>query len=110
MKININDLTIGQLKELSLFNQKGNEHPFEIGKTYFIRTVTMNHIGILKKVYDNELVLSDCSWIADSGRFHDALKSGNLNEIEPFIDDVIIGRNSIIDMTHYRHEVPKCQK
>ena len=112
MKIDINDLTIGQLKELSLFsdNKRSSPNPFKIGKAYFIRTVTMNHIGVLKEIYDNELVLAEVSWIADSGRFHNALKDGDLNDVEPFLDEVIIGRNSIVDMTEWRHEVKQCQK
>ena len=50
------------------------------------------------------------SWVADSGRFHNALKDGTLNEIEPFISDVIINRGGIIDVTEWIHDLPKNQK
>ena len=110
MKIDINDLTLGQIKELTASIQNKKEHPFEIGKSYFIRTVTMSHVGVLVNIYDNEIVLSKCSWIADTGRFHNALKNGNFDEIEPFINEVIIGRHAIIDMTLWDHDLPTDQK
>lgn len=113
----IEDLTIREFRELNnLFSAKTNskEHPFEIGKAYFIRTVTMNLVGKLEKVFESELVLSDASWVADSGRFHDALSKGlekqSNAEIEPFPNDVIIGRGSIIDATEFSHKLPKEQK
>jgi len=82
-------------------------HPFKIGKNYFIRTVTMILIGKLEEVYDNELVLSTPAWIPDTGRFSKCLKDGEnaINEIEPFQDDIIIGRNSIIDATLWNHNL-----
>lgn len=75
-------------------------HPWVVGKKYFIRTVTMHLTGELISVYQQELVLKDAAWIADSGRFNEALKDINkCNEVEPFNDIVIIGRGSIIDAT-----------
>lgn len=109
MKIDINDLTLGQIKELTS-NINKSEHPYEIGKAYFIRTVTMNHIGVIEKVFDNEIVLSSASWIADSGRFHNALRDGTLSEVEPFIGNVIVGRNAIIDVSCWSHDLPRAQK
>jgi hypothetical protein len=72
----------------------------------------MNLIGVLVNVYDGELELSRASWIADSGRFSDAIKKGTLDEIEPFNFDenVIVGRGSIIDATIWVHDIPTEQK
>ena len=116
--MNINELTIGQAKELaSLFNNKtesNKSYPFEIGKNYFIRTVTMFYVGKLKAVYDDTLVLSEASWVAHSGRLHDALKSGlnsvSESEIEPFINDVLISRGALVDATVYNFPLPTTQK
>lgn len=110
--MNINDLTIGQAKELAAMLGNGSQevqtkHFFQIGKNYFIRTVTMHMIGKLEAVGEKELLLSQASWIADSGRFHVAIKTGNLSEVEPFADDIIVGRGAIIDMTLWTHDVPK---
>lgn len=86
------------------------KHPYVIGIAYFIRTVTMHLIGKLEWVGSQELVLSNASWIADSGRFHDALKTGKLSEVEPFVDNIIVGRGSIVDATEWLHDMPKEQK
>ncbi len=98
--MDINSLTIGQAKELAaLFQSKtSQDHPWEIGKIYLIRTVTMIDTGRLVAVTDQELVLEDAAWIADTGRFSDSLKKCEFNEVEPFPDGrVIIGRGSVID-------------
>lgn len=99
--INLNELTIGQAKELSaLFTGNDTNGPWEIGKKYFIRTVTMHLTGELVSVSKQELVLKDAAWIADSGRFNEALKDiSKCKEVEPFVNQVIVGRASIIDAT-----------
>jgi hypothetical protein len=99
--MNINELTLGQVKELqSLFNQKVlcNDSAWEIGKIYLIRTVTMIDTGRLVGVTEHELILEEAAWIADTGRFSDAVKKAQFNEVEPFPDGrVIVGRGAIID-------------
>lgn len=112
--MNINDLTIKEAKELvNLFGGIGcveSTKPYTIGENYIIRTVTMIQLGRLEWVGDKELVLSSASWVADTGRFHDALKTGKLNEVEPFTNDVIVGRGSIIDASIWTHKLPKEQQ
>ena len=73
--------------------------PWKCGKKYLIRTVTMTVTGKLVRVYPHELVLETAAWIADTGRFSDAVRTGTFDEIEPFPlkEVVIIGRGSIID-------------
>lgn len=110
----IDNMTIGEAKELAalLSGKSSAYNPFEIGEAYLIRTVTHIDIGIVKAVGDKEIVLTNASWIADTGRFHDALKDGvkKLEEVEPYLDDVILGRGAIIDATLWRHSVPSEQK
>lgn len=99
----IDDLTIGQARELAMMfprvtpmNQSG--HAWEIGKIYLIRTVTMIDTGRLVAVTDHELVLEEAAWIADTGRFAQAVANAEFGEVEPFPDGrVIIGRGAIID-------------
>ena len=75
------------------------QHPFEIDKNYFFRTLTHYYTGKLIAVYENELVLANAAWIADTGRFNVAIKTGEFDEVEPFADhEVIIGRGMITDM------------
>ena len=89
---------------------KDKKSPFEVGKKYFIRTVTMYYTGELKKIYDDYLILKDAAWIADTARFHDFLKDGKTNEVEPFIKDVIIQTGTIVDVTEWQHDLPREQK
>ncbi|MBP9706797.1 MAG: hypothetical protein KBD78_04085 [Oligoflexales bacterium] len=112
MSFNIHDLTLGQIKEIqAMFSTEQNsENPYKIGQAYLIRTVTHHYIGIIKWVGEKEFVISSASWIADDGRYHDALKVGSLNEVEPIIGDAIIGRGSIIDAVEWRHACPTEQK
>ena len=85
-------------------------HSFEVGKCYFIRSVTMYYTGRLVRITDTDLVLENAAWIADTGRFHTALKTGTLNEIEPFVNPVILPRGAIVDATIWNHPLPTDQK
>ena len=79
--------------------QTETSHPWEVGKVYFIRTVTYHLTGRIKWVGKTELLVTEAAWIADSGRFADALQKEEFSEVEPFPagSEVIIGRQSIID-------------
>jgi hypothetical protein len=84
---------------------------WKIGSAYLIRTVTMIQTGRLIAVTEHELVLEDAAWIADTGRFADALKGGTFSEVEPFPDgEVIVGRGSIIDACALPFALPRSQK
>lgn len=88
-----------------------NPHPWT-GEKVFIRAVTHHYTGKVTEITPDEIVLSDAAWIADDGRFSDALASGELSEVEPFPDDqpVRIGRGAIVDWTLWRHDLPREQK
>ena len=100
----IDDLTIGEARKLAeLFagsQTKSTPYPgfWEIGKPYLIRTVTMIDTGILVAVTDQEIILRDAAWIADTGRFAAALESCEFREVEPFPSGLIsIGRGAVIE-------------
>ena len=87
--------------------------PFEVGTAYLFRTVTMHLLGRVTEVGDREISVTEAGWLADSGRFHDFLKSGNPNEFEPAelpSDIIFIGRGAIVDVWPWRKELPKTQK
>jgi hypothetical protein len=87
-------------------NEAKSNHSFVIGESYFIRTVTMHFTGRLIAITETDLVLEDAAWIADSGRFSEALSEGRLGEVEPYPHQVIIGRAGIIDASVWRHDLP----
>ena len=77
----------------------GNPY-MEIGKDFFVRTVTHYFTGRLVWVGEKEIVFEDAAWIADTGRFNEFLEGKTVNEVEPFPkgSKVMIGRGAIIDM------------
>jgi hypothetical protein len=117
----IDDLTIREARQLaSMFGTSTSTlaavpaeavvGPWEIGKNYLIRTVTMIDTGKLVAVYPDELVLESAAWIADTGRFAGALTSCSFSEVEPFPEGkLIIGRGSIIDAVQIGN-LPRSQK
>lgn len=110
--MDIDNLTIKEVKHIQSLLKGPSEpsHPYRVGENYFIRTVTHHLTGKLVKVTSKELVLEDAAWIADDGRFHDALKTGVLKEVEPFPDEIIVGRGALIDACVWKHKLPREQK
>jgi len=83
--------------------------PFSVGCKYFFRTVTYHMVGRIHNVVGNFLVLSDASWVADSGRFMSAIKDGILDEVEP-VGDAYINIDSVVDVFPWCHSLPDKQK
>jgi hypothetical protein len=118
MKTKLDDMTLGELREIAaLFNKtvpacQNCDAPWEVGENYFLRTVTHHFTGKLEAVHATELVLSSAAWIADDGRFADAVKEGKFSEVEPFPADalVIVNRASLVDATKITFKLPCLQK
>jgi hypothetical protein len=112
--VDIDSLTIKEIKHIqSLLRGPGDQRSrWILNKNYFIRTVTHHLVGTLIEVTPKELWLKDVSWIADDGRFMQALRGGNLNEVEPFPDgfEVPVGRGALIDACIWIHPLPREQK
>ena len=122
MTIDIDDLTVKQLREIGAVAacvggaapaataSGASAGPWEIGKIYLIRTVTMIDTGLLVAVTEHELVLEDAAWIADTGRFADAVEKAEFGEVEPFpAGRVIVGRGALIDAVKIKKS-PRSQK
>ena len=80
--------------------------PLQVGNLVFIRCVTHYFTGKVEEVTEHEIVLSSAAWVADTGRFSEALRKGTLSEIEPFPDPVSVGRGSVVDVTLWNHKLP----
>lgn len=115
--MSINDLTLGQIKELTaLF--PGNTvsyacpYPNLIGKNVIVRTVTMIYTGKLVAVTPTDLELVNCSWIPETDRFMQFVAEGKVRECEPYPDDlpVYINRGSQLDLCELRAPLPRNQK
>ena len=88
----------------------GKSHSFIVGQAYLIRTVTMHYTGRVVTVTDSDVWLEDAAWIADTGRYSDSLKTGELAEIEPYPQGVAVARGGIIDFAPWIHKLPRVQK
>jgi hypothetical protein len=85
---------------------------FEIGKCYLIRTVTYFQLGRLIGFgnRNQELILENASWIADTGRFTQAMQTGDFLEVEMFHGKVIVNRGAIVDASEWGGRFPLVQK
>lgn len=86
------------------------ETPFQIGSAYFIRTVTYFATGRVKAIVGQFLVLEEAAWIADTGRFSDAMAKGIMSEVEPVNVDMFINISSITDAFPFGFKLPREQK
>jgi len=87
------------------------ESPVKVGEKVLIRCVTHYYTGKVEIVTDEEIILSNAAWIADMGRFSEALKNGTLSEVEPYPDGLIsINRGAVVDVAPWNHELPRVVK
>ena len=124
MSINLDDLTLGQIRELrallaphpgvaGVASITPVEDPYRmfLDQPVFIRSVTHHYTGRLVGVYPDALVIEEAAWIADDGRFHEALATGALAEIEPYPDGPrILGRGALLGVGGWPHPLPRAVK
>ena len=106
--MNLDQLTLGEVKQLQSLLSTGSafEPIVEVGKCYFIRSVTHHYTGRCTKVNSQWMELEDAAWIADDGRFNEFLKTGNADEVEPYVNPVRIPQGCILDVTEWQHALP----
>jgi hypothetical protein len=80
-----------------------------VGQKLFIRTVTYHMTGKVTKRMGAFIQMEDAAWIADSGRFSTALKTGELSEVEP-VGTMWVNLSSIVDFFPWKHKLPQDQK
>ena len=80
-----------------------------VGKKLFLRTVTYHMLGKVEKLIGRILVLSNASWVADSGRFMNAIKDGTLDEVEP-VGNWFVNLDTVTDFGVWKHPLPTEQK
>lgn len=115
--MNINDLTIGQAKELAEMFPAQPVIKFDfvvelMNKNVIVRTVTMIYTGKLVGVSATDIVLTDCSWIPETDRYMKFVAEGAVRECEPYPDGlpVIVGRGTLLDMCELHGSLPRSQK
>ena len=108
--IEISDETFDKLKDQLLAEGAVEINSLKdmVGEKFYFRTVTYHLTGRVKKVIGSILELENAAWIADSGRFMNAIKEGKLNEVEP-VGRAYININSVTDFFPWKHALPEKQ-
>jgi hypothetical protein len=106
----LGELVAGLLGVMKPDSTSNRSCSLKVGEKYLIRTVTFYYLGRLNSITDCDLVLENASWIPDTGRFSDCLVSGELNEIEPYPNTVIVNRGMISDCSVWKHTLPREKK
>lgn len=113
MGINIDELTVGEIKQIAKMagcSSVQNDIPLTIGESYFFRTVTYHYVGRAVKVEGDFIFLEDAAWVADSGRFYNALKDCEFKEIEPYPNGTRVNIKSVVDFCKWHGDLPLEQK
>lgn len=86
------------------------EHPFRVGESYFVRTVTYHIVGRVIGQVGKFLELADAAWIPISARFMNFLRDGQINESEPIPCRMWLNLESVVDAFEWNHNLPLTQK
>lgn len=99
----------GLLKESTGSN---SDYPFQPGDKVLIRTVTMIQTGEIVSIGRDWIELKDAAWIANTMRFHDTLKQGDAEEVEPIPGSgkCVVGRGAVVDIFEWNHPLLRTQK
>ena len=84
-----------------------NLSPTVVGNSVFIRTVTHYHTGKIASIANGFITLTDAAWVASTGRFSQALKTGIFDEVEPFPGVVDIAIGAIVDVSTWGFVLPR---
>ena len=80
---------------------------FAKGKKYFVKSATDYFVGECAKGAHDAL-LTKCSWVASTGRFHEAMASGVFDEAEPYPPKwvVTVHEGAIVSSCEWPHKLP----
>jgi len=93
----INGMKVGELMSILKMVSPQAENPFVVGNKYFIRTATNYFTGRVSSITGNFIFLTEAAWIADTGRYHEFLKTGKAIEAEPYPNGTNLNIESVID-------------
>ena len=82
----------------------------EIGKSYIVRTAKFIYTGRCLESGPLRTVLEEAAWVAETARWSVTLATGELNDVEPYPDRVILNTLMIEDAAEWNHPLPRLQK
>jgi hypothetical protein len=80
--------------------------PIYVGGTYLFRTAVHNYIGRVLQ-FNHVCIVIEGGGLAVSGRWHEMLLNGKVDEYEPFVEPFAFSTDLLADVTPWRHEIPK---
>jgi hypothetical protein len=109
--LEVSDETYERIKTQLLEDEKVDISNYDemVGHSFFFRTVTYHLVGKITKRVGKFFQLEQASWIADSGRFMDFIKSGKVNEVEP-VGTCFVNLEAVTDMFPWKHKLFTEQK
>jgi hypothetical protein len=110
-QIEVSDETWEKIKDKVLEDGGKEINTYEdlVGQKFYFRTVTYHQVGEVKKIVGRFAFLKNASWVADSGRFMNAIKDGTLEEVEP-VGDAFVNLDTVVDFFKWTHKLPTSQK
>lgn len=97
---------MAKLKKKCICKKQPLKLPLTVDNAVLIRTITLYHVGRIVKIADGFVTLADAAWVADTGRFSEALTTGVVSEAEPFPEPVSVAIGAIVDVTHWNGVIP----
>lgn len=81
----------------------------KIGKVYFIETLTKYYIGEVVEIDFSYIILNNWTWIPNTGRFNEFMKTGNPEENEPAPPGILkrIPHDVITSIDDWPHPIPQ---
>ena len=90
------------------------ESPLNPGRKVFIRTPAYHYVGFVLRVSRDEVLLGDCSWVAESGTpIGRLLASGEWSESSEteYVPGVVsVNRHLIGDVFEWKHDLPTASR
>lgn len=87
------------------------KHGFEVGKAYFIRSVTHHYLGVVEEIHELCVVLKKAVWVADDGRFNQLMRgkwdSDSVREPYQEHQHVQIFLGGLLDAVEWEGEIPR---
>ena len=110
-KLEVSDETYDRIKDQLLEKKSLEVNCYDdlIGKQWFFRAITYHCVGRVVARVGDFLRLEDASWVADSGRFTQAIRDGVLEEAEP-VGDYFVNLKAVVDFFPWPHKLPEEQK
>lgn len=82
----------------------------KVGDKVLVHTVTFYWSGEIVQADKQTITLKEAAWIADTGRYSEAFRTGQFVEVEPVPGLVHLERANIVAIVEWAHELPRVPK